>query len=354
MTALLLVTLLAQNPLVDDGEAVLARMSERLKTLRSVSGVVEQREGENSRRTEFAILRPYYLRVIGEVLEMHQGDKGSFTYLKSDQSVRQNDPPGGGKVMIPGMLIGFEPMLMDGKLPYAAQGKARKMVLRGRPVWAVRFEEHGADLERILYVDEETHLPAGWTMKAGPWSTDAAYIDLELNPKLEKTDFEWTPPTGASVFEEPDPRRDMIQIGQTAPAFDLPGLDGRTVSLAELLKDRRALLVTFWFTDSAESRLEYRRWLRHYEKWKGQGLEVAAISSGSEADEVRRFVEAEKLPFRVLLEGEDAPVSVRYGVQLYPTTYLLDGSGKVVASFAGPDEAGLRTALRALGIQSAD
>ncbi len=37
----------------------------------------------------------------------------------------------------------------------------------------------------------------------------------------------------------------MLELGQKAPDFSLPGVDGSTVSLADLLKDHRAVVVIF-------------------------------------------------------------------------------------------------------------
>ena len=41
----------------------------------------------------------------------------------------------------------------------------------------------------------------------------------------------------------------------------------------------------------------------------------------------------------------------QYGVQGYPTNYLLDENGKVVFRSLGFDEAGLHTALAKLGLE---
>ena len=44
-------------------------------------------------------------------------------------------------------------------------------------------------------------------------------------------------------------------------------------------------------------------------------------------------------------------VFAKYGVQAFPTNYLLDSSGKIVFRSVGFDEAGIRKALATLGVQ---
>jgi hypothetical protein len=47
----------------------------------------------------------------------------------------------------------------------------------------------------------------------------------------------------------------------------------------------------------------------------------------------------------------DETVARKYVVGVYPTNYLVDHAGKVVFRSAGWDEAGLRSALRTLGLK---
>lgn len=49
-------------------------------------------------------------------------------------------------------------------------------------------------------------------------------------------------------------------------------------------------------------------------------------------------------------KGKDDIVA-KYKVEGFPTSYLLDSRGRITARFLGEDEAGLKVALRKLGLR---
>jgi hypothetical protein len=49
--------------------------------------------------------------------------------------------------------------------------------------------------------------------------------------------------------------------------------------------------------------------------------------------------------------GEDYKLGKAYGVQAYPTNYLVDADGKIVWRSVGFDEDGLRKALSDMGVK---
>jgi peroxiredoxin len=81
-------------------------------------------------------------------------------------------------------------------------------------------------------------------------------------------------------------------------------------------------------------------------------LNIVAINYGDSADTITKYVEKEKFTFPIVMNGKDAAdMSKAYGVQAYPTNYVLDSSGKIVARFVGFNEKGLLDALKKLGIE---
>jgi len=71
-----------------------------------------------------------------------------------------------------------------------------------------------------------------------------------------------------------------------------------------------------------------------------------------QADEVTRYLSRNHFDLPVGLDGSghSARVARQYGVLACPTNYVLDPSGKVVFRCVGFDEAGMRAALRQLGL----
>jgi hypothetical protein len=70
---------------------------------------------------------------------------------------------------------------------------------------------------------------------------------------------------------------------------------------------------------------------------------------------INKYVEENKFTFTMGMaeqkEGGIYDVAEKYGVQAYPTNYLVDADGKVVWRSVGFDEAALRKAIEKLGLK---
>ncbi len=71
--------------------------------------------------------------------------------------------------------------------------------------------------------------------------------NLQLNPAFKPKQFAYTPPKGFQAIVQPDFNKSLLAVGKTAPDFKLPMPGGGEYSLAEALKDKKAVLVNFWF-----------------------------------------------------------------------------------------------------------
>jgi outer membrane lipoprotein-sorting protein len=72
--------------------------------------------------------------------------------------------------------------------------------------------------------------------------------NVKLNPPLTVADFKFNPPQTARLM---DPNAGMeaglVAVGAEAPKFTIPDPNGGEVSLENTLKDKKAVLVNFWF-----------------------------------------------------------------------------------------------------------
>jgi hypothetical protein len=89
-----------------------------------------------------------------------------------------------------------------------------------------------------------------------------------------------------------------------------------------------------------------------YADLKAKGLNLVAINNGDKTDVINKYVAEGGFTFPIVMgeRGENSVFS-QYGVQAYPTNYLLDGEGNVVYRSVGFDEAGLKKALEQLGLK---
>lgn len=70
-------------------------------------------------------------------------------------------------------------------------------------------------------------------------------------------------------------------------------------------------------------------------------------------EQVQKYLKEGGFTFRVVMggRGKDYTLGKAYGVQAYPTNYLVGPDGKIVWRSVGFDEAGLRAALAGMGLR---
>lgn len=112
-----------------------------------------------------------------------------------------------------------------------------------------------------------------------------------------------------------------------APDFSLNDLDGKTFRLRE--NEGRPVLLFFGATWCAACRAEMPPIKDFYAAYSPRGLEIAYINIGEPARRVKRFVRANKLPCRALLD-ENENVADLYNIIGVPTFILIDKKGIIM------------------------
>src|SRR6185295_2573817 len=118
---------------------------------------------------------------------------------------------------------------------------------------------------------------------------------------------------------------------KVAPDFALPDLDGKIVHLSDSAGKVR--LVNFWATWCAPCREEIPTFKELHETYGSRGLTVIAIST-EEAGVVAPFVKENGIPYTNLIGSEE--IGEKFGgLYGFPTTFLLDGTGKILKTYIG-------------------
>ena len=122
------------------------------------------------------------------------------------------------------------------------------------------------------------------------------------------------------------------KVGSLAPDFVLPTPPEGKMALSE--QRGKVVFLNFWATWCPPCRAEMPSMEVLYRKLKGKDFEMMAVSVDRSISVVQKFVEKHNLNFPVLHDKKMA-VSRMYGVYGYPTTLLIDKTGKVAFKMIG-------------------
>ena len=118
-----------------------------------------------------------------------------------------------------------------------------------------------------------------------------------------------------------------------APEFTIPRLGSGSLSLKELRG--QLVLLNFWATWCLPCKEEMPSMERLYQRHKGRGFTIAAISLDSGgAKRVASFVKKLRLTYAIGLDPK-LEVANRYTVRALPTSFLIDRAGHTVAIALG-------------------
>jgi len=133
---------------------------------------------------------------------------------------------------------------------------------------------------------------------------------------------------GAATWREARAQDPRPEVGHPAPDFTLPTLDGKMARLSAF-RGKKAVLINFWATWCAPCRLEMPTMEKAYQKCKGKGLEILAVSvDAGPKSAVKNFMDELGLTFPALLDPEMKVLQL-YRLFAVPASFLLDKQGVI-------------------------
>ena len=133
--------------------------------------------------------------------------------------------------------------------------------------------------------------------------------------------------------EEARKIQDSLAVASVFPDFDVKDLDGKPLSVAAY--KGKVVMIDFWATWCGPCVNEVPNVVKAYEKYHAQGFEIIGVSLDREGDKdkVIAFTKDHNMPWRQYYDGKywTNDLAVKYGINSIPATFLLDGSGKIIA-----------------------
>ncbi len=120
--------------------------------------------------------------------------------------------------------------------------------------------------------------------------------------------------------------------GESAPAFTLPDLSGKQVSLHDYRG--KVVFLNFWATWCIPCREEMPAFEELHQTFQAQGLVFLAVNLREGPDRVKAFVGEQHLSFPVLLDQSGSVFRSYAGFGL-PNTYVISREGRLLARGVG-------------------
>jgi thiol-disulfide isomerase/thioredoxin len=118
-------------------------------------------------------------------------------------------------------------------------------------------------------------------------------------------------------------------LGNLAPDFELPSLDGKNLKLSDLRG--KAVLLNFWATYCGPCKIEMPWFVELQKEYGPQGFQIIGVAmDDASLEDIAKFAKEMGVNYPILLGKESVGQSYG-GVSVLPTTFFLDRDGKLIA-----------------------
>lgn len=122
----------------------------------------------------------------------------------------------------------------------------------------------------------------------------------------------------------------QVMPGSKAPEVSGVDLDGKSRSLADMVKTNKLTLLIFWESDCAHCRQSMPEFLRLYEQYHAQGLNVVAASLDHNSADWKKFIAENKMSWININLPATTSAYSDYFIQATPAMALIDKQGIII------------------------
>ena len=118
-------------------------------------------------------------------------------------------------------------------------------------------------------------------------------------------------------------------IGNLAPDFELPALNGKKLRLSDLRG--KAVLLNFWATYCGPCKIEMPWFVELQKQYGPEGFQIIGVAmDDASTEDIAKFAKDMGVNYPILI-GQESVGQSYGGVGVLPTTFFLDRDGKLIA-----------------------
>ena len=160
---------------------------------------------------------------------------------------------------------------------------------------------------------------------ASTWGKDTSTILYShLSKKIKTTSY------GKNILEFITLNRN-IKVGDRYIDFTEPNIEGKNVSLSDF--SGKVTLLEFWGSWCGPCREGNPELVKIYKEFKKDGFEILGVAADNKKEPWIEAVQKDSLTWENVsdLKGDKNKAALIYGISYYPTNFLIDKAGKIVA-----------------------
>lgn len=123
-----------------------------------------------------------------------------------------------------------------------------------------------------------------------------------------------------------------LSLGEQMPDLTVTTARGETMTLSELLQQKKAVILNFWFAECVWCIREFPVMEVAYQKFKDD-LEILALNPYDPQQHISGFQQEHSLSFPMASCSQD--LALMFGINSYPTSVVIDREGKICLIHTG-------------------
>ena len=123
-----------------------------------------------------------------------------------------------------------------------------------------------------------------------------------------------------------------IEVGETAPDFTAPSINGSDVTLSKEVSQNNVTLLDFWAAWCRPCRVENPNLVRLYKAYNKDGFDIIGVSLDRTKEQWEQAVEDDNLLWTQVsnLNFWNDPIARRYSIRAIPQSFLINKEGVVI------------------------